>query len=317
MNYTQKNVVMWINTKGNLFEDPPGPKRETYQEFFTKISHVYNFFIVFGADAYEGDGKFKNLFQYVSNELKECPDQVTADVIYNYSNIPKIGFDPGPAIITNTPEFKQFCKSKYETYQYLKEFSPATVYIDKISDLSDALNKVNGNTVVIKPVSGSNGRDVMILDRDKVSSEKRVSEIVDDGIIIQEFLNTKDGLPGIADSYHDLRIITINEKVCLVHIRIPESGSMVANTHRGAIMKELVFEQLPEDIQNFYKEVHDKIIKKFYRPLLSMDIAYTDKGPKLIELNAHTAFPMPYFKCKDDFIDNLIEHFSNIGQAHK
>ncbi|MBI4023153.1 hypothetical protein HY375_03240 [Candidatus Berkelbacteria bacterium] len=309
-------IVCWMSDATIIPEKMTGVKRVCYREIFTRLHQTSDLFIACGHETYGGNGQFRNISRYqpTSHTLAPANETVTADVIYNYNNVPRPGFDPGPAVITNSPTFKWFCRQKSVTYDYLPDVSPATFYVEDQSGLARALDMLPGNRVVLKPDAGLSGIDVSITEKVEANSLPDIDRLLRGGLIVQEFLDTSAGIPGITESTHDLRIITINNEISLIHVRTPAPGSLVANTHRGASVSEVELKKLPSDILSFYRTVHARILSRFPWPLYSLDIAYTPHGPKLIELNGHTAFPRPEFAWRPVFIQNLLEHLTCIRE---
>ncbi len=133
------------------------------------------------------------------------------------------------------------------------------------------------------------------------------------GALFQEFIDTKNGIAGICDSYHDLRLATVNGVIALTHVRIPEQGSLIANYAQGATIRELATADIPENVMSFYRDVSAKIAERFSDPMYTMDIGIgADGRPLLFEINGTTAFPWPEFESKDFFIENLADHLGNL-----
>ena len=130
------------------------------------------------------------------------------------------------------------------------------------------------------------------------------------GAILQEFIDTKAGIPGVCDSYHDLRIAVMNGgAIALTHVRIPEPGSFIANYAQGATIRELSPADLPESVLALHRAVYETIAARFPDPMYTMDVGIgADGKPLLFEINGATAFPWPEFVGKNFFIKNLAEH---------
>ena len=273
-NKKPRNIVMWMrNTNDHLISNFGNRKVIAYNRFFKEISERDNFRFAFDLESYIGDGKFKNVAVYKNNKIIKT---------------------------TNT-------------YNYMPKFFPKTYLALNKKELLQSIKKIKTDKVVLKPNRGKNGEGVYIFDKanfniNLISKEK----LYDNGFLIQEFIDTSTGIPNIVNSYHDLRIITHGDRISLCHVRQPQKGSLVSNSHQGASITEIDINSIPKFILDFYYKVHKKITKKYPHPLYSMDIGIDKSGPKLIELNSHTAFPGENFKCMDRFIDNLIYHLETI-----
>src|SRR5680860_816760 len=315
INKNSRNIVMWLKKTDNHLSEEFFSKRKSiaYHKFFKKISERDNFRFVFGVDSYIGDGIFSNVALYKDSEVIETKDNFKADVIYQYSKLANLDFDSGGAVITNTPAFREFCV-KINAYNYMPQFFPVTFLTKSIEEIKEVLTRIKTEKVVLKPNRGKNGDDVFIFKLSEVDFNILPKDkLKDEGFLIQEFIDTSDGISGVVSSYHDLRIITHGDKISLCHVREPAPGSLIGNSHKGALITEIDIEAIPDFILKFYKKVHSEIIKKYSHPMYSMDIGIGKNGPKLIELNSHTAFPGETFKCMDRFIGNLIEHLETVS----
>ena len=295
---------MWVNTsEAGVFT---GAQSAAYRTFFKRISGRHNFYFAYNLSAYQGGGGFRVAARAVGSDILPVDAVVAADVIYHHKIIAPLEFDPGPARIVNTPEFKYFCNSKIATTQYLTKYFPKTILATTPQEIRQAFEKIETSLVAVKPNFGSNGRGVIIAEKETIDPTKIRGEH-----IVQEFIDTSNGIPGICETYHDLRITTLNDTPVLCRVRTPMEGSLVSNANKGAPVFEVELNELPKAILDFYKEVHGEVKLKYPKPMYSMDMGMTPAGPYLIELNSHTAFPKEHYACKDVFIDNLIAHLEN------
>ncbi|MEK7507566.1 MAG: ATP-grasp domain-containing protein [Patescibacteria group bacterium] len=305
------NIVIWLKNSQKETFAPSYHKSDSYNELARALAAQHNLFFAFDAGSYKGNDIFEPVSDYISGAIMPSTKQITADVIYNLGNIPDEDVKTLRAGITNTPAFKNFCASKWDTYQYLQEFSPQTIPVATEKEFVSATERIKTNTIVFKPNTGTNGIGVRIFEKDNMPFDEEIKSDIRKGAILQEFVDTKNGIAHVCDSYHDLRIVTINETIALTHVRTPETGSRIASYQQGATIRELALSMLPKEIISFYSEVHKKIIARFPKSMYSMDIGMGPNGPRLFELNGHTAFPWPDFECKTFFIENLVAHIES------
>lgn len=314
---SKRTLIMWLHLLGNELPKFDGAKKEAYHTFFGRADDIFDFHFAFGRDAYKGEGVFMNLASYVKGEITwNEKEEVQADVIYLFNGVTKNqSFDPSPAKIINTPAFRELCADKNKQKIFLSEFFPITTTLHNLREIEDYLeSKDVDELVVLKPISGSSGSGVIIDRKNQVDlSDIHTEALESEGYIAQQFIDTSKGIPGIIESTHDLRIITLGNTVVLCHVRTPQDGSLISNTHRGAAMTEVNFSDLPRNIYNFYQKIHKKITTEFGTVLYSMDIGVHSNGtPYLFELNGHTAFPRKDFEVFDTFINTLIDTLDNI-----
>lgn len=304
-----KNIVIWIRSSQKETFSPHYHKGESYLALLDELArrgHRVSF-------AYDGGG-WRGGDLFYNGDTRET---VRADIVYNLGNIPGEDF-PGAAAarqsharITNTPAFRGFCASKFRVYGYLREFFPKTIRVTREAALLPSLKELPGDMAVFKPDTGTNGRGVRVLKKDEMTLDDEMRAIIAEpgGALLQEFVDTSRGIPGICDSYHDLRLAIVNNVIALTHVRIPEPGSLIGNYAQGATIRELAPEDIPKKVLAFHERVHAKITERFHDPMYTMDIGVgTDGTPLLFEINGTTAFPWPEFAGRDFFIKNLADH---------
>ncbi len=300
------NVVIWIKSSQKETFSSCYHKGASYLQLLERLREKHRVFLAYDLESYRGD----DVFSPVSEFRGEGERAIRADAIYNLGNIPGEDFAPVNARISNTPAFRKFFASKFAAYDLLEEFFPKTFFIAHPDDLPAALAKIRGELAVFKPNTGTNGTDVRIFKKSAATPDDGMtSAIMNGGALLQEFVDTRRGIPGICDSYHDLRLATVNDVIALTHVRIPEPGSLVANYAQGATIRELSVNDIPENVLAFYEKVHERITGRFPKPMYTMDIGVDASGnPLLFEINGTTAFPWPEFESRDYFIENLAEH---------
>jgi glutathione synthase/RimK-type ligase-like ATP-grasp enzyme len=322
------NVVVWIKSSQKEIFTPQYHKGASYLALLDALAERgHRVFFAYDAESWRGDNQFSPVAEYRDKALHYFPDindeLIRADVIYNLGNIPNDNF-PGDntetlntgharAHIANTPAFRTFCASKFAVYEYLRDFFPKTIFIRSEEKFYDALEKLPGERMVFKPNTGTNGRGVRVLKKDEATLDEEMRSIIAEsgGALLQEFIDTSRGIPGICASHHDLRLATVNNVIALTHVRTPELGSLIANYAQGATIHELAAKDIPEKVLTFYKKVHAKLADRFPNSMHTMDIGIgADGAPLLFEINGTTAFPWPEFEGKDFFIENLAEHLT-------
>jgi hypothetical protein len=309
----RRNVVIWLRSSQKETFTTAYHKGASYLQLAHRLSARNHLFFAYDAGSYHGDDIFFPAFRYANGEFGVRGERVKADVIYNLGNIPDENFTTARARISNTSTFRKFFASKFEAYKFLPEFFPKTIFIDNEADFLKALKDIPTETVVFKPNVGTGGRGVRIFDKTNLMLDEEIKKTIAGGALLQEFIDTKNGIAGICDSYHDLRLAIVNDTIALTHVRVPEPGSLVANYQQGASIKELAREDLPKEITPFYEKIHTMITEKFPHPMYTMDIGIDAAGdPLLFEINGTTAFPWPEFEGRDFFIENLAQHLENL-----
>ena len=312
----RKNIIIWIKSSQKETFSSLYHKGASYKDLVVRLASRNNVFFAYDASSYQGNDLFFPVSEYKNGELIVSGNgekKIKADVIYNLGNIPGDDFIVRDAKITNTPVFKKFFASKFDAYTLLSAFFPKTIFIDNEAAFSEEIKNIVGEPIVFKPNTGTGGRDVRIFNRADAVLDEEMKKIILQGALLQEFIDTSRGIPGICDSYHDLRLATVNDTIALTHVRTPAPGSLIANYQQGATIRELAREDLPPVVISFHAKVHAIIARKFPHPMYTMDIGLNSQGqPQLFEINSTTAFPWPEFESKDFFIEQLAAHVESL-----
>ncbi|OHA30315.1 MAG: hypothetical protein A3E92_01680 [Candidatus Taylorbacteria bacterium RIFCSPHIGHO2_12_FULL_42_34] len=286
-------------------------KYPTFRSFASKANEHFDYFLAFGKETHIGKGIFKPVFKFKNNKLVEHPHEVSADVVLKYDL--ELEGDRGNARFIYNLGFNEMCKNKIDTYQFLSEFSPQTHFCKSEEQYVAAIKNISTEKFAVKPNRGVCGRDVYILNKANSEIPQNLRDILHgDGVIVQEFIDTSQGCPGIAESMHDLRLSMINDKNIMASVSTPSPGSLIANWHQGANVIEVDVEKLPLPVTNFRDQVHKKIKEKYGSVMYNIDLGVTSHGPKLIELNSPIAFPRPNWKCTDLYLSNLIKYIDSL-----
>jgi glutathione synthase/RimK-type ligase-like ATP-grasp enzyme len=134
--------------------------------------------------------------------------------------------------------------------------------------------------VVVKPVDGEEGKDVFIGPKDSMTGLEPTFPV-----LVQEFLDSSIGIPGIVEGMHDFRVALFNGEVIYSYYRTPPQGSFLANVSRGGKFEVVPSEKIPQIILDIAKEIDTRFIKYTQR-FYGIDFAFTPEGPKIIEMNS-------------------------------
>jgi glutathione synthase/RimK-type ligase-like ATP-grasp enzyme len=252
---------------------------------------IYNYFFTKGVvlcrasvTSYDSDKKVFEEAQFFNGNEWLWKKEVVPDIVYD-----KTRFcleDEGMIlrgeieknfVFLNPLGLSELLSDKWLTYLSFKKYCPWTFLIESKKDLS-CLDEINADKVVIKPLAGSGGKDVRVMNRKEVVRKKYP-------FLVQEFIQT-EGISGIVDGPHDLRVIIRGDKPYYSFLRVPKKGSCVANLSEGGTIKVLELNKLPETIY----EVLDYVsigLKKFNRKLYSVDFILDNNGKAwMLEMNS-------------------------------
>ncbi len=234
--------------------------------------------IVRHLDSYEGKGRFARSWRFRDGGVVDN-GPLQADVIFDKGCFTPDDFDP----VFNCRAVNRICTDKWETYGLFEAQSPFSILVRSKADLPAALARVPTDLKVIKPVSGLQGEGVRI----GTPADLMVNGI-DMPVIVQEFLDSSGGIPGLVDGVHDFRITLLNGEVICALVRQPPPGQLVAAISRGATMSVIERSSIPQSLLDMAMRV-DRRFEGYGQRLYSVDMAMTPDGPRIIELNSRVA----------------------------
>ena len=292
-NQLSLNVAVYFSSEelGSYPFNVPG-YRNSYIDFFNtarKVSPHVEFYIVRG-QSYAGHSAFSygQKFDFDSQKFVSIKAPFHADIIYNKGDFLVASDDE--ANIVNHPKFDRLCKDKMRTALLFPEYSPASIEVENDEQLAQAAQRMPSSKIIMKPLKGQEGKGIQIFESDELDG----IEVVEPSIV-QEFLDTSEGIEGVVDSLHDLRILLMNGEIVQIYVREPSEGKEISNVSKGGSLKEIDKKELPEDILDICSQVDQKLNRYFPR-IYSIDFGYTEEGPKIFELNSQPGLPYPQWK---------------------
>lgn len=238
------------------------------------------------------DSYFKNSWLFDGKKWNKS-GKFKPDVIYDKSktDFEKISIKLAVAEkipIVNNPIFDLICENKFLSYLYFKKYSPETFILNR-KNLNKILKEIKTKLIVTKPIWGSGGKDVKIIPHQNLKQIKK-------GQIVQEFIDSSQGIKKIVKGAHDLRIVIIDGEISYSYLRIPKRGTLIANIQQGGKMTNLENFQIPSAAKKIAKEV-DKQFQDFLPRIYTIDLIFDkQQKPWLLELNSK---PGIYFYPQD------------------
>jgi hypothetical protein len=259
------------------------------------------FMIVRGRESHRGKGIFARGWRHDDDGFKEVTEAFAVDVLFDKGDDWLID----KAIVTvNSKAFWELCNFKYRTYRLFPHLFPTTKLVRTPGGLLRALPKLHSTIVAAKPPAGACGHGVVIAPRDEIAA--RVTEYP---VLIQAFIDTSRGIPGLTESTHDLRVSVVGGIVAFACVRTPAAGSLVANFAQGGSIRLLDVQELPIEVLAVVEEV-DRGLSRFSERVYSIDMGlHMGQEWKLIELNAPPGMPWPQW-------GDEVSHFYDVLAAH-
>jgi len=261
------------------FDDPL--YLDSYKELASVLeAHGAELSIVRGVDSYLEKGKFKNSWKFINGDLVET-GLVVADVIFDRGTRGNLVTD-GSVPLLNIPEVNEICTDKWKSYQAFKQFSPLTKLALSDAELSAAFDEITTKKIVVKPLEGEGGRGVFIGTREVFKIETPQPEYP---LLVQEWLDSSIGIPGVVDGMHDFRITMMDGNFIFAFVRTPPPGGLKANFSEGGELTVIEKENIPKEFWDVLSSV-ESYMSKFPSRMYSIDMALTPSGPRIIELNS-------------------------------
>jgi glutathione synthase/RimK-type ligase-like ATP-grasp enzyme len=275
-----------MNKKVAVFFKDPEPKgypfdKDEYWVAYQELDKEFHklgarFYIVRSNDTYLGNGTFSKSWQFKDGDLVET-GEITVDKIYDKGSFKT----DGKISVLNNEIINRICNDdKYETYKLFKKYCPETILVNNEEEFLKALFQIKGNKKVIKPIDGSCGKDVFIGDDEYLKNCQYKFPL-----LVQEFLDTSDGIPGIYQGIHDLRIIFINNEIGMCFFRTPPKGGLLANVSLGGSSIVVDHDCIPQSVLKIAKEVNQHL-SQYGDRIFSVDFGFGKGKPKIIELNS-------------------------------
>lgn len=207
----------------------------------------------------------------------------------------------------NHLDVEKICDDKLLTYEIFPDLFPKTFIIHTFYDLQKVIHNIKTDKVVLKPRFGSQGRDVIVLEKNNLKNGIKKDTIV------QEFIDSSKGVLNIK-KVHDFRVIMMNGKINHAYIRTPKQG-LICNASLGADKTYIDNDEIPCSILNKIKKI-DSYLKQYGSRVYSADFAMDkNKKPWLIELNSKPGM-MYYSKAPElrlKYFNQLYKIFSRLA----
>jgi len=139
-------------------------------------------------------------------------------------------------LVLNNPDGLVKASSKMYLEYFPDEVRPRTVVTRELADVEQFYEREN-NRIILKPLRGSGGKNVFLLDKKEGKNKKQIIEaIIRDGFVIaQEYLPAaKDGDTRVF--LVDGKPLEIDGKVAAIR-RVQAPGDLRSNVHQGATVK--------------------------------------------------------------------------------
>ena len=182
----------------------------------------------------------------------------------------------------NDLNFTQLIDDKLIVSLLFPEWSKKNWVIKNKEDLKKFLPFIKTKLVVLKPVLESGGKGIQILKKEEALKKA----VIDRPYLLQEFIDSSRGVPGVSTNTHDLRLVFINDTIIYSYIREPKKGSYLANLAQGGSLMIVPKNKLPKSLAPIIKYANE-LFKTFNPRVYSIDFMFDEKKrPWIVELNS-------------------------------
>lgn len=274
-----------MNTTIAVFFGKPNPKdylehKDDYFQAYLDLTQAVEakgakLFFISTQDTYLGNGKFSQSWQFQNGQIVES-GQIQAELVFNKSFFKA----DGKVKVFNCEHVDEVCTNKWLTYQLFQQFCPLTFLVHNTQELQTSLQQITTELVVYKPIDGGEGRNVFIQPKiQPLPSEYPFP------FLVQEFLDSSQGIPGIIEGMHDFRVAVVDGKVAYSYYRTPPQGSYLANVARGGRYALVPEEKIPTEVMELVRNIDQNFAQCHHR-FYGVDVAFTPNGIKIIEMNS-------------------------------
>lgn len=194
--------------------------------------------------------------------------------------------------VINDPIFTRILNDKINTSLIFPQWSKKSWLIRNEEDFVQHLPHITTSKVVLKPLTGSGGRGIEILEKDAIKQTPCFDRLY----LMQDFIDSSKGVPGVNSSTHDLRLVFVNDILIYSYIREPKKGSLLANVAQGGTLTILSNEKIPLSINPIIAHAN-QAFATFDPRIYTIDIMFDENNfPWVVELNS---MPGLYFDSNE------------------
>lgn len=259
--------------------------QDSYEHFFQR-GKERGFEMSWSSYKYFKDDRFTHRVIFDGKKWKKIRNKpVTPDFIYDKSKFRFETIETKEQMASIAPYLNPISlliltSDKMLTYLSFPDVVTPTYRVARKKHVEIALKKIKSRKVVMKPSRGSGGEGVRVVERKKVKRMK-----IDEPYVMQPFLDSSRGIPGVYKGVHDLRLLFLGNKLFHAYVRTAAPGTVLCNVSQGGQQFGIPLKLIPNDVKKKAK-VFQKAFGGFRNTFYSVDFVYGKKGPQVIELNS-------------------------------
>lgn len=177
--------------------------------------------------------------------------------------------------------FTMTIDDKFITGLIFAKWSKKSWIVRNNKELLRFSKNIRTSKIVIKPIAKSGGKGIIIISKSKLK-EVRIKE----EMIIQDFIDSSQGVPGVTSGLHDLRLVFVNSKLVYSYIRKPKKGSYLANLAQGGSLIIVPNKKIPKSVRPIIRYAN-QVFESYEPRIFTIDIMFDkSRRPWIVELNS-------------------------------
>ncbi len=287
-----KKLAIYFSSPGVM--DYPFTKSVFFESYCEIIDHLERQGIevaVVRGNSYQKKGQWQPWFKKVGVEFLKQNTVFKSDLIWNKDDLntfPVVRDCP----VLNDVDFDEICRDKLKSSEFFGDISGKTFLLNSFEDYKKYVSELSSKKIVLKPRFGERAEGVFVLDRESV--QPNLYESWKD-ILLQEFLDSSLGIPGMVEGIHEIQVFMVNGRFAGARIKDYPEGVYVASvTGKGvlATIFSVTRENLPAELWEIVQVLEEKVAK-FNPRLYRADFVRTPKGYRMIEINSRPGIGHP------------------------
>ncbi len=214
------------------------------------------------------------------------------------------------APIINNHIFRTTFDSKVSQQLFFSHFLPKGVVAIDSQNITEKLQPISTQKIVVKESFGVGGESVHIIDKKNIHQK---SQTFSYPVVLQECVDISHKIPGCTQhkSAVDLRIIYINHKPVFALSRIAQKDSLFTNFNKGAHAEKIPLSKIPQSIWHMSESIQ-KTLTAFNNVYYALDFIF-DKNdtPYFMEINTTPGFALVKILSTEKECSHFFDTFFN------
>ncbi|MBI2410508.1 MAG: hypothetical protein HYV32_01245 [Candidatus Kerfeldbacteria bacterium] len=259
-------------------------QRKRYEDFYTLANNEYDIQCIRVAIEWFDGKAFKKYWTFTHGKWKKMNKAIVPDLIHNkasfrYEALPLLQSMCERFLVVNPWELEMQISDKLFPAIAFPDLVPPTYAVNTEHDLVLAVKKIPTKKIIVKPRFGHSGLGIQIVDRHDIATLR-----IGPHMIVQSFINSRAGIPGVYKGIHDLRCIVVGGRVVLTYIRAAKTNQLLCNVSQGAELVRLRLNQLPSSVRSSVQIIQNRF-SIFPHAIFMIDFFFFKNKPLLIEMN--------------------------------